>query len=118
MCYRQEKDSLRMADYYNDSNNYLFVRNGKDNKLQDYIFLHLDDLEKSNFLAHYASYNSDTPLAVYRLEKVHVQEEEIPILSEQTDIEEEQTWEKVRVNGILPSKWRMIFEQIEEKQKS
>ena len=106
-----------MADYYDDSNNYLFVRTGKNNKLHDYIFLHLDDLEKLNFLAHYASYKSDMPLEVYKLEKINIQEE-IPTLPEHTDLEVEQTWKKVRVNSFLPSKWRMFFEQNEDILKS
>lgn len=107
-----------MVDYYDENNNYLFVRKGKDNKLHDYIFLHLDDMEKLNFFAHYSSYKSDMPLEVYRLERIHFQEREKTIPSECADLEVEQTWKKVRVNGVLPSKWRMFFEQNEEKLKS
>lgn len=107
-----------MADCYDDSNNYLFVRKGNDNKLHDYIFLHLEDDENLNFLAHYASYKSNMPLAVYKLERICFQEEEIPFPLEQKDVKGEQTWKKVRVNSILPSKWNMFFEKIEEKLKS
>jgi hypothetical protein len=104
-----------MADYYDDSNNYLFVRKGKDNKLHDYIFVHLDDEEKLSFLAHYESYKSDIPLEVYRLEKIDFPEgEDIPALPEHENITGEQIWKEVRVNSILPSKWRMFFEQNEE----
>ena len=104
-----------MADYYDENSNYLFVKKGKDNKLLDYIFVHLDD-EHSSFLAHYESYKSDMPLEVYRLKKIDLQEE-IPTPSAQTELEGEQSWKKVRINSILPSKWNMFFEYIEEKLK-
>ncbi|MBR5728635.1 MAG: hypothetical protein IKX61_00285 [Prevotella sp.] len=108
-----------MADYYDDNINFLFVKKGKDAQLQDYIFVHLNDADDFNFLAHYESYKSDMPLEIYKLHKVMcLKEEDKNFLYPITDVTEEQTWKRVRVSGMLPSKWRMYFETIEEEQKN
>lgn len=107
-----------MANYYDDENNFLFVKKGEKDQLLDYIFVHLDDTDKLNFVAHYASYKDDTPLKIYKLEKVvrpnEIDSDNLPIMN---DFTEEQTWKRVKVNGVLPSKWRLFFETLDKKLK-
>ena len=72
-----------------------------------------------SFIAHYVSYKSDTPLEVYKFEKVDCPDEiDNNTLSQVKDFTEEEAWKRVRVSGMLPSKWRMYFENLEEKLKN
>lgn len=104
------------SNFYDKKNNFLFVKKGKDGKLLDHIFIHLDDNANTGFLAYYESFLSDEPLKVYKVEEVG--------LSKRIDFDdlfphifntkEEQTWKRLSC-AVLPSKWRMFFETIIEK---
>lgn len=106
-----------MADYYDEKKNFLFVKKGKEDQLQDYIFIHLDKVENLSFLAHYETFMDDVPFELYKLEKILSMKDDLFSSIEHLDAKEEQTWKRVRVCGILPSKWRIFFEQIEGKLK-
>ena len=80
----------------------------------------MDDDANTGFLAYYESYLSDEPLKVYKLEEIALPERinfDDTIL-QLLNTKEEQTWKRLRVSAVLPSKWRMFFETIMEKIKA
>lgn len=108
------------TNYYDENSNYLFVRQDEDGMLHEHIFIHMDDDGAKSFLAFFETYNSDVPLNMYRLEKISLSEENIKgiISSLDDDYNEKQMWKRINVNSVLPSKWRMIFDLINEKIKT
>lgn len=104
------------TNFYEDDNNYMFVKKGKDGQLLDYLFIHLNDSEKPSFLVHFESFVNDNPLGVFKLERIDLNEDGTCLLSSShfSDFKEEQNWKRVKVCGLLPSKWKMLFEEIED----
>ena len=51
----------------------------------------------------------DVPFELYKLEKILSMKDDFFSSIEHLDAKEEQTWKRVRVCGILPSKWRIFF---------
>ena len=102
--------------FYNEDYNSLFVKtedNGK--KLLDHIFIHMDEEENKCFMAHYKSYNDNSPIGVYRLKKIPLtQLEKIDCNLFQTDYSEETVWKRLRT-GALPSLWKNFFDQLYSK---
>ncbi len=108
------------TDYYDENNNYLFVRKGDNDNLLDYVFVHFDDSRKTGFFAHFESYEADEPLRMFIFEKVlcpNIPTNEM-MKSEFEETQKEQIWKRVRVHSILPSQWRMFFESFENQLKA
>ena len=105
------------SPFYDEKQNFLFVKkesNGE--KLSDYIFIHKDEITEKSFLAHFNSYNDDTPLEVYSLNKVpQIDVRRIESTLCQASFSEENTWKRIRIKAILPTTWKMLFEQIVSK---
>lgn len=106
-----EQDDNR---FYDENCNYLFVKTenaGK--KLSDYIFIHKDVESDKGFLAHFKSYKEDTPLEVYSLTKIPPTElKGVDNSLFQANYSEETSWKRLRINAILPTTWKILFEQI------
>ena len=107
------------SPFYNEKQNFLFVKTENDGeKLSDYIFIHKDETTGKGFLAHFESYKDDIPLEVYSLNKVP--EFDVKGLNTdlcQTDYTEEVTWKRLRIKAILPTTWKILFDQIISKLK-
>lgn len=100
--------------FYDENCNFLFVKTESDGKkLSDYIYIHKDIESDKGFLAHFKSYKEDTPMEVYSLKRIPIIdiEHEDHFLS-QTGFSEDNIWKRIRINGFLPSKWRMLFDKI------
>ncbi|MBR6963500.1 MAG: hypothetical protein IKH86_07675 [Prevotella sp.] len=104
------------TNFYEDDSNYMFVKKGNDGQLLDYLFIHLSDSGKPNFLVHFDSFVKDNPLEVFKIERIDLKDDGTCLLSSAqiSDFKEEQNWKRVKVCGMLPSKWRMLFEEIED----
>lgn len=107
-----------MSDFTDENCNFLFIKKGKDGKLLDHIFIHLVDSDETNFLAYFTSYDNDKPSKLFKLEEIALPDNSLPrneaIMS--MDYKEEQTWMRMKIKGVLPSTWKMLFESIVEKQ--
>lgn len=103
------------TNFYDDEKNVLLVRKKDDGTLLDHIYIHMDDPDGINFIACFDSYKSDNPSTVYILSKIsnvagltHYPTQEIKVSKE------EQIWKRIRIEGSLPSTWRMYFNEIKE----
>ena len=101
------------VNFYDEKNNFLFVRKGENSELLDYIFIHKDDDDKKNFMAHYESYKADYPIEVYKMEKVDSASSDcLETINFLDNGKLEMAWKSVRVSSILRSQWRIFFENL------
>ena len=62
---------------------------------------------------HFKSYKEDTPLEVYSLTKIPPTElKGVDNSLFQANYSEETSWKRLRINAILPTTWKILFEQI------
>jgi hypothetical protein len=106
-----ERDDNR---FYDENCNFLFVKAEDDGAhLSDYIFIHKDISSDKGFMAHFESYKDDVPIEVYSLKKISltdIKNIEKPLF--QANYSEETSWKRLRIKAILPTTWKMLFEQI------
>lgn len=110
---------MNKTDFYDENQNYLFVKKSNNGELLDHIFIHLDETKDTNFLAHFKSYIDDSPIYFYKLEKVNLSQKDNKKNADLFSIKnytEEQVWKRIRVKAALPSPWKNLFELYEETQ--
>jgi len=83
------------------------------NKLLDHIFIHKDAELGKSFLAHFKSYDEDDPLEVYSLSKLSLSKlEDVDESLCQINCPKKSVWHRLRIQGALPTPWKILFEQI------
>jgi hypothetical protein len=102
------------SNFYDEKQNFLFVKvDDNSNKLLDHIFIHKDAESDKGFLAHFKSYDEDEPLEVYSLSKLsHSKLEHVDESLCQLNYSEKLIWHRLRIQGALPTPWKILFEQI------
>lgn len=102
------------CSFYDEKQNFLFVKvDDNSNKLLDHIFIHKDAETGRGFLAHFKSYDEDEPLEVYSLSKLSLSKlEDVDNSLCQINYSEKLTWQRLRIQGVLPTPWKILFEQI------
>ena len=100
--------------FYDENRNFLFVKAEDDGThLSDYIFIHKDITSDKGFMAHFESYKDDIPVEVYSLKKMSITDiKNIDKPLFQTNYSEETSWKRLRINAILPTSWKILFDKI------
>ena len=105
------------TEFLDDGKNYLFVKSKKTRNNQvllDHIFIHLDDKDDFNFIAIYDSYKSNSPVAFFKLERISFPQKFIECEFSKAVLAEDHEWKRMKVGPVLPSKWRMEFQQLKD----
>jgi hypothetical protein len=106
-----ERDENR---FFDENCNFLFVKTENDGKkLSDHIFIHKEIESDKGFLAHFKSYDEDIPLEVYSLKKMSLtQINDLDTTPCQVNYSDVTSWKRIRINALLPTPWKILFEQI------
>jgi hypothetical protein len=63
-------------------------------------------------MAHFESYKDDIPIEVYSLKKMSITDmKNIDKPLFQTNYSEETSWKRLRINAILPTSWKILFDK-------
>ncbi len=100
--------------FYDENCNFLFVKTENDSsKLSDHVFIHKDTESGKGFMALFKSYDEDTPLEVYSLNRIPLtQLDGVDNSICKVNYSEVTSWKRLRIQGALPTPWKTLFEQI------